>query len=171
MTDAFDQWRSQVINTAERLDEIDYFRLLGCGADAKPAAIRQAFRQLASSYHPDGFAGSDDEALQGALSRIYRRLTEAYAVLRNPSDRAAYQAGLNQGQTRFDPDRSARAKRHAQAAAKPGQTERGRRHYESATLAIAQSDRYTARAEIRMALLHEPTEPAFLALAKELQGG
>jgi DnaJ-class molecular chaperone len=171
MTEAFDEWRAQVISTADRLDEIDYFRLLGCSANAKPAALRQAFRQLASSYHPDGFVGAGDEVLQSALSRIYRRLTEAYAVLRNPSDRAAYQAGLSLGLTRFDPDRSVHAKRQAQAAARPGQTEKGRRHYKHATLAMAQGNRYGARAEIRLALLHEPAEPTFLALAKELEGG
>ena len=171
MSDAFKQWRTQVLSTADRLDELDYFRLLGCNANSDPASVRSAFRQLASSYHPDRFAGEDDEALCAALSKIYRRLTEAYAVLRSPRDRAAYQAGLSQGLVRFDPEASAHAQRQAKQQADPGQTENGKLHYRRATLAMAQGDRYNARAEIRMALLHEPAEPAFLALAKELQGG
>ncbi len=170
MSDAFAQWREQVIATAARLDEIDYFRLLGCNATSQPADIRQAFRQLAAAYHPDRFAGGADDALEDALSQIYRRLTEAYAVLRRPADRAAYQAGLAEGVIRFDPERSVQAQRKARAKASPGQTEVGKKHYQRARLALAQGDRYNARSEIRMALLHEPNEPSFLALAKDLQG-
>jgi DnaJ-class molecular chaperone len=169
MTDAFAQWREQVLATAQRLDEIDYFRLLGCAPDAGPADLRKAFRQLANNYHPDRFVGQD-EGLCRALEAIYRRITEAYAVLRDPADRSAYRAGLDQGLTRYDPDQSQQALQQSQNAQQPGSSAEGRRHYERAQSALARGDRFGAQEEIRMALLFEPSEPAFLNLAKDLQG-
>jgi DnaJ-class molecular chaperone len=169
MTDAFAQWRDQVLATAKRLDEIDYFRLLGCTPEASPADVRRAFRQLANGYHPDRFVGQD-ETLCVALEAIYRRVTEAYAILRDPKERAAYSAGLDQGLTRYDPDQSHQALQQSQDAQLPGATAEGRRHYERAQTALARGDRYSAQEEVRMALLFEPSEPAFLNLAKDLQG-
>lgn len=169
MSDAFAQWRQQVLATAQRLDDIDYFRLLGCHDQSSPAEIRSAFRQLATNYHPDRFRGQDDRLYQ-ALEKIYRRITEAYAVLRDPADRKAYSAGLKNGLKRFDRDQAQQALNQTKQEKEPGQTDQGRRHFKRALAALNRSDRYSAQEEIRMALLFEPNEPGFLKLAKELQG-
>ena len=52
MSSEWARWREQVLDTAARLDEIDYFRLLGCPPDPSPATLRTCFRRLATSYHP-----------------------------------------------------------------------------------------------------------------------
>lgn len=169
MSDAFAQWRQQVLTTAQRLDDIDYFRLLGCNDQSSPAEIRSAFRQLATNYHPDRFRGQDDSLYQ-ALEKIYRRITEAYAVLRDPADRKAYHAGLKNGLKRFDRDQAQQALNQTKQEKEPGKTDQGRRHFKRALAALNRSDRYSAQEEIRMALLFEPNEPGFLNLAKELQG-
>ena len=169
MSDAFAQWRQQVLATAHRLDDIDYFRLLGSSEQSSPAEIRSAFRQLATSYHPDRFRDQDKELYQ-ALEKIYRRITEAYAVLRDPADRKAYSAGLKNGLKRFDRAQAQQALNQTQQENEPGKTDQGRRHFKRALAALNRSDRYSAQEEIRMALLFEPNEPGFLNLAKELQG-
>ena len=169
MSDAFTQWRQQVLTTAQRLDDIDYFRLLGCHDQSSPAEIRSAFRQLATNYHPDRFRDQDDSLYQ-ALEKIYRRITEAYAVLRDPSDRVAYSAGLQNGFKRFDRDQAHQALKQTKKSREPGKTDQGRRHYKRATAALSRGDRYSAQEEIRLALLFEPNEPGFLNLAQELQG-
>ena len=169
MSDAFAQWRHQVLATALRLDDIDYFQLLGCQTQASPAEIRRAFRQLATSYHPDRFRGHDDTLYQ-ALEKIYRRITEAYAVLRDPTDRKAYSAGLKNGLKRFDRDQAQQALHQRAQEQEPGTTDQGRRHFKRAQAALTRGDRYSAKEEIRMALLFEPKEPSFLNMAKDLQG-
>ena len=171
MTDAFNAWRTQVLATAKQLDDIDYFALLGCATNAPPTQFRKAFRQLAQTYHPDRFSTMDDDELSAAVHRIYNRLTEAYAVLRQPEQKHAYQAGLSAGIKRYDPERSAQVIKANQAEKEPGQTERGKHHFKRAQAARARGDLYTAKEEIKMAMLYEPKEPNFLALAQQLKGG
>ena len=109
MSSEWARWREQVLDTAARLDEIDYFRLLGCPPEPSPATLRTCFRRLATSYHPDRYR-QVDPVLYTALETIYRRITEAYAVLRDPHDREAYSAGLSQGFVRFDRARTRAAR-------------------------------------------------------------
>jgi DnaJ-class molecular chaperone len=171
MTDAFTAWRTQVIATAKQLDDIDYFALLGCAGDAPPTQLRKAFRQLAQTYHPDRFSTLDDDVLKASVHQIYNRITEAYAVLRHPEQKRAYQAGLSAGINRYDPERSAQALKATQAEKEPGQTERGKHHFKRAQAARTRGDLYTAKEEIKMAMLYEPKEPIFLSFAQELKGG
>ncbi|MEC7140339.1 MAG: hypothetical protein VXX01_03300, partial [Pseudomonadota bacterium] len=86
-------------------------------------------------------------------------------------DREAYSAGLSQGFVRFDRARAHELLERARQTVEPGPTEAGRRHYQQACNARDRNDRYTAREEIRMALLFEPSEPQFLILAEQLKGG
>ena len=62
----------------------DYYKLLGVGKDAGPAAIKQAYRRLARRHHPDLNPGD-----QGAAER-FKEIGEAYAVLSDPERRARY---------------------------------------------------------------------------------
>ncbi len=39
-----------------RLEELDYYTLLGVERDADPSQIRKAFRAFARRYHPDRHA-------------------------------------------------------------------------------------------------------------------
>ncbi|HZL06975.1 MAG TPA: J domain-containing protein, partial [Coriobacteriia bacterium] len=54
---------------------------------AEPEVIDRAYRALALKYHPDRSAGTIDA--EGARMR---RMNEAYAVLRDPTARARYDA-------------------------------------------------------------------------------
>jgi DnaJ-class molecular chaperone len=85
---------------ARRIDEIDYYTLLGIAADASPDDVQRAFHAFARKYHPDSHR--DDPALYARYVAVYRRGTEAYRVLRGTQTRAAYDAGLKEGRLRFD---------------------------------------------------------------------
>ncbi len=69
-------------------DGFDTYTVLGVSAAATPAEITHAYRQKLRAQHPDtrsmhpGGARCADEQLQ--------RLLAAYAVLRDPARRAAY---------------------------------------------------------------------------------
>jgi DnaJ-class molecular chaperone len=62
----------------------DHYAVLGLTPTAGVGEIRRAFRLLALRHHPDR-AGPDATAL-------FQRITEAYRVLSNPSDRSIYDA-------------------------------------------------------------------------------
>lgn len=72
----------------------DYYQLLGVPRDASAEEIKKAYRKLAMQYHPDR------NREEGAEAR-FKEIVEAYEVLRDPEQRAAYdrygKAGLGTG--------------------------------------------------------------------------
>ena len=61
----------------------DYYATLRVPPEAESAAIRVAYRNLMRRYHPD--VNPSDEAASEAVA-----INEAYACLRDPSERAVY---------------------------------------------------------------------------------
>ena len=66
----------------------DYYGVLGVQRDAKPTAIKQAYRELVRKYHPDA-AGNSPEA-----RARFEQLQEAYEILSDASKRGEYDAKL-----------------------------------------------------------------------------
>ncbi|CAI5464013.1 unnamed protein product [Closterium sp. Yama58-4] len=61
--------------------------LAGKGRQASQQEIKSAFRQLAMETHPDR---QPDEGKRRAAEERFKRIAEAYEVLRDPSKRSAY---------------------------------------------------------------------------------
>ena len=62
----------------------DLYGVLGVPRDASEADIKKAYRKLAMQYHPDRNHGDK------AAEEKFKEITEAYDVLRNQEQRAAY---------------------------------------------------------------------------------
>jgi curved DNA-binding protein CbpA len=90
---------------AESLETMSYYDILRVGADASPKEIQKAFHDLSLNCHPDRFVEEPVE-VGHAASAVFKRLVEAYNVLRRPPLRARYDAELRKstGQegARFD---------------------------------------------------------------------
>jgi curved DNA-binding protein len=65
------------------MDFKDYYNIMGLERDASQDEIKRAYRKLARKYHPDVSKEADAEVL-------FKELGEAYAVLKDPEKRAAY---------------------------------------------------------------------------------
>ena len=50
----------------DRLDQLDYYTLLGAKRDASLDEIKAAFRVFARRYHPDRHAGGSEEKVARA---------------------------------------------------------------------------------------------------------
>ena len=61
----------------------DYYSIMGLERDASQDEVKRAYRKLARKYHPDVSKEADAEAR-------FKELGEAYAVLKDPEKRAAY---------------------------------------------------------------------------------
>src|SRR5690606_8250994 len=64
---------------------VDYYQVLGVERNASQAEIKKAYRKLAHEHHPDvaSHAGAEDR---------FKDIAEAYATLKDPEKRAAYDA-------------------------------------------------------------------------------
>ncbi len=75
-------------NAEARPDEVPtLYAVLGIKATATPDEVKSAYRRLARSWHPD-VCHEPDAAEQ------FKRINHAYEVLRDPTKRAKYNAGL-----------------------------------------------------------------------------
>ncbi|GAB3046711.1 J domain-containing protein [Stenotrophomonas tumulicola] len=69
--------------------ERDYYEVLGIRPSAGSDEIELAYRGRRSQYHPDRYANTDVETLDWATSKM-KELNEAYAVLKDPDERARF---------------------------------------------------------------------------------
>jgi curved DNA-binding protein len=75
----------------------DYYAALGVPRDADAEAIKKAYRKLARQHHPDVSKDAGAEAR-------FKDVAEAYATLKDPEKRAAYDAlGSRRGGEEFSP--------------------------------------------------------------------
>lgn len=87
---------------------VDYYRVLGLPRDAPLEQIKKAYRTLAREHHPDVSKASDAE-------EKFKSAAAAYATLKNPEKRAAYDAlgPLPEGTDMDAPPSQPSAGRHA----------------------------------------------------------
>lgn len=81
---------------AESLESMTYYDALRVGPNAAPADIQRAFHELSLRCHPDRFV-EDDPEVGEAAARVFKKLVEAYNVLRRPHLRRRYDAELAKG--------------------------------------------------------------------------
>ncbi|HZV99105.1 MAG TPA: DnaJ C-terminal domain-containing protein [Methylophilaceae bacterium] len=75
----------------------DYYRILGVDKNASQDEIKKAYKKLAHKHHPDVAKHTSDE-------EKFKEIAEAYATLKDPEKRAAYDAlGSQQAGREFQP--------------------------------------------------------------------
>jgi DnaJ-class molecular chaperone len=170
-----ERFRIEVETLAQALDQLDYFGVLKISKDAAPAEIKSAYYRESRAYHPDRFAASPDARLRELVGRIYRRINEAYTVLRDDARRRKYVADVS------GPDRAAKLRftevdeaevKEAQkrrVEEQMGQTPNGRKLF-AAALADVQAGRWdAAERALRMALMYEPENARFKEQLAEVE--
>ncbi len=137
----------------DRLDQLDYYTLLGLEQQATADDVRDAFHTFALKFHPDNHSESDPEKLARA-TQIYRRGAEAYRVLLDSQSRAAYDAGLQRGELRLKADAEQRKSRPRSGAQSVGR--KAHPFVKKAQLAIKREDWQAAKLQLKIALQHDP---------------
>lgn len=164
MDDAF---RIEVEALAGALDQLDYFGLLKVAQGAGHAEIKAAYYRESRAFHPDRFAAHPDAHLRELVGRIYRRVNEAWTVLRDDRKRARYQQDVNgpdrAKKLRFTEADEVQVKEEQKKKLEEqlGTTPNGRKFY-AAALAEIQAQRWEAALRaLKSALMYEPANARF----------
>jgi DnaJ-class molecular chaperone len=160
----------EIVALARIIEELDYYQLLDLRRDAGAGEVKRAYHSSSRHFHPDANRHLAGE-LRTASHVIAKRITEAYAVLRDPRRRQAYDHRLESGAlTRMQlADASAEAGRRS-SLERGGRTPQGRQFFKLAESDIARGNWPAAARNLQTALTFEPDNALFkerLAEAKK----
>ncbi|MEE2679329.1 MAG: J domain-containing protein [Myxococcota bacterium] len=143
---------------ARIMDELNYYQLMHVAPGASPREVKASYYATSRTFHPDANRHVSGE-LRRAIVEIAKRVSEAYAVLRDPRRREAYDQMLE--------DRRGVRLRLAQAAEESRQqgenavhTPQGRQYWNLAQTDIARKDWPAAARNLQTALAFEPSNAA-----------
>lgn len=151
------------------LDELDYFQALKLEQSATPADIKNAYFRESRTYHPDRYFTLPEGELKTAITRIYKRLNEAWVCLRDDVKRTRYLRDIN-GPERASKLRytDASEEEHKRARdAELGTTPQGRTMFQQGLIDLDAGRFQQAAQNFRMALMYEPQNEFFKRKSEE----
>ncbi len=155
--------RERVVEWEATLPFATYYEILGILEIADEAAIRQAFHEFSTSFHPDAHpdaAGEDKRRLE----RVFQRGAEAYRVLVHHERRAEYDLELARGHVRLGvPSIPPGATSEARSLEDLCQSAAGRLHAKRADRLISEGELASAKRELSLAIGAEEAPDAELA--------
>jgi len=157
----------EVETLAAVLDQLDYFGVLKLPQTATPGEIKAAYYRESRAYHPDRYAALESAALKEMIGRIYRRVNEAYTVLRDDRKRLKYLADVTgpdrEQKLRFTEADEAQVKEEQKRKIEEqfGQTPNGRKFYAAALQEIQGGRWEAAERALKSAIMYEPGNAKF----------
>lgn len=158
-----------------KLDQLDYFEVLLLPREATPGDIKKAFYRESRNYHPDRFYQLDSKALKDQINELYKRVTEAYYVLRDDTKRRKYLGDIS-GPERAQKLRFTEASEaESKAAVKKEQEEqigthpKGRQFYQLGAADLDAGRWSSAERNLKMAMTYEPSNARYKEKLAEAQ--
>ncbi len=82
--------KRRILDLFYLLDSATHYELLDIPLDAEKKAIKEAYYQVVTVFHPDRYFGKNVGNFKPKLEKIFARLTEAYDVLTRKRSREEY---------------------------------------------------------------------------------
>jgi DnaJ-class molecular chaperone len=161
------QFLIEVETLAAVLDQLDYYGVLKLETGAGAADVKAAYYRESRAFHPDRYAMVESAEVRDMIGRIYRRINEAYTVLRDDQKRVRYQADVS------GPDRAMKlrfteveesavqAEQKRKVEEQLGQTPNGRKFYSAALIEINAQRWEAAERALKGALMYESDNVRF----------
>lgn len=162
------EFKAEVIALNQALDDLDYFQVLKVSQRAFTDELKKAYFNQSRLFHPDKYY-QEDPALVAMISKVFKRLTEAYKLLTDPKKRAAYTKAINGPERkkflRYDPKLFEQAK----GPEDEGQTPQGKKYYQLAKTAMGNLDYKSAKINLQLATKMEPNNQTFKTRLAEME--
>jgi DnaJ-class molecular chaperone len=169
------QFLIEVETLAGALDQLDYYQVLKLQPGAGPAEVKAAYYRESRAFHPDRFAAVESAELKELIGRIYRRVNEAYTVLRDDRKRARYLADVTgpdrARKLRFTEAEEAQVKEDQKKKLEEqfGQTPNGRKFFATAQLEAKAGRWDAAERALKSAMMYEPANARFKEALAQVQ--
>lgn len=153
----------ETLALADIIDQLDYFQILKLEQTASPPEIKAAYFRESRTYHPDRYFALPQSETKSAISKIYKRINEAWVCLREDRKREKYLADVN------GPDRDQKL-RYTELSeeelkrareAELGATPQGRKMFQAGLLDLEGGRFPQAAQNFKMALMYEPQNARF----------
>lgn len=169
------QQAQQLAIIADGLDGQDYFQLLQVPQSAVAGEIKRSFYRDSRIYHPDRIFHLTDTKVKEDIGAIYRRITEAYYVLRDDAKRKKYLVDINgperAAKLRYSEASEAELKAEAKKVVEEefGTTPKGRQLYKTALQEIEGQQWAAAERNLKSALMYESSNVKFKEKLAQVQ--
>ncbi len=154
------QFWPQLFALAKAIDGLDYFQILNVQQNGSSQQIRDAYYGLARALHPDKFFHITDEELKLSVTKIYKRVTEAYTILKDEPRRLKYVKDITGPdrlkKLRYNEESQAEQKEQVKLATKIAKTAKGEQMYQAAMVDLANNRLDQAYKNLQSATLFEP---------------
>ncbi len=110
--------RKQVLDLFYRLQDIDYYELLGVAQNADKKEIRAAYFALSKAFHPDSMFRKELGSFKAKMVAVFQASTEAYETLGRKKTREEYDAYLRSTRAVQQAERTLATEEVAQADTK-----------------------------------------------------
>lgn len=166
---------AQLQKLFESLDSSDYFQILQLPQTATTSDIKRAFYRESRIYHPDRIFHLTDPRPKQQLGDLYKRITEAYYVLRDDAKRKKYLGDLASAERatklRFTEASETEQKAEVVKAREEefGTNPKARQFFKTALADIDKQNWSAAERNIKMALTFEPSNAKFKEKLAEVQ--
>jgi DnaJ-class molecular chaperone len=158
---------------AQGLNAMDYFLTLGLTQAASPGEIKKAFYRESRTYHPDRFFHLADSQEKTDINSIYKRVTEAYYVLRDDAKRKKYLADLagadRNAKLRYTEATESELKAEARKSVEEefGTSPKARPFFKTAAGEFEKGNWQAAISALKMGLTYEPGNARFKEMLAE----
>ena len=166
------QFWPQLKNLALTIDGLDYYQILNIPQGSAGPQIRESYYGLARALHPDKFFHIADDELKAAITKIYKRVTESYTILKDDTKKLKYLKDITgpdrAKKLRFSEESEAEQKEATKQATKVAKTPKGEQMYNAAMVDLQNGRLDQAFKSLQSATLFEPTNAELKRLLGEI---
>lgn len=152
--------RRRVLDTFYRIEDLDYYALLGVSRDATKKAIKDAYYRLASEYHPDRYFRKNLGSFKQKMEVVFTRITLASDTLTRKQLREEYDAYLSSREATQQLEDSLRSEKTGRYPLQRSDDSPSGMHRDASDLSVGPASSRGARRSVKDPRVVDDSEPS-----------